>query len=509
MCPTKTLFSNDRKPHSEKLSMILKICQKMNSERNLPVLLDLIAREATKLMEADRASIFLLDRDKHELWSQVALDCEPIRIDASLGIAGACATTGQTINVEDAHQDPHFYSGIDARHGYRTTSVLAVPLRNYEGNITGVFEVLDKKSGVFTKNDEEILKALASQVAIAIEAVQFVQGLEWHQNQLLEENTRLWKEIDVRFSTQNIIGTSEKIQKNLMLIKEIRNSSINVLITGESGTGKELLAKAIHYNSPRARNRLVALNCAALPESLVESERFGIEKGVATGVEQRTGKVEIAKGGTLFLDEIGDLSLTAQAKILRVLQEGIIERVGSRKEIPVDVRILAATNKDLSAEISRGTFRDDLYYRMNVIDIHTPPLREIREDIPLLANYFLAKYCQEGKKKPQRLTPGVERCLMNYYWPGNVRELENQMKRLAVLVHREELAEEDLSEAILQSGTVVNAHSLKGTVAEVEKRLILETLQTCKQNQVQTAKALGLSRQGLSNKIKRYRIKSL
>ncbi len=497
----------------EKLPSILKVCQQMNSERDLGALLDLIAREATRLLQADRASLFLLDREKNELWSKVALGSEEIlRFDARLGIAGAVALTGQTINVEDAHQDPHFYPKIDVLTGYRTRSLLAAPLRNFEGQIIGTFEVLNKKGGAFTQEDEEILKALASQSAIAIETAQMMEEMKRHRDQLLEENTQLWREVEEKLSTQKILGTSEKIQAVLRLIEQIRDSSVNVLITGESGTGKELVAKAIHYNSPRARRPFVALNCAALPESLVESELFGIERGVATGVERRTGKFEVADGGTLFLDEVGDLSLAAQAKLLRVLQERVIEHVGGRKMIPVDVRILAATNKDPEAEIKKENFREDLYYRLKVVHIQMPPLREILEDIPLLANHFLANYCREMKKEPMNLAREALRALTNYPWPGNVRELENEIKRLVVSVPRKTISEEDLSEAIRSYGSErlptesTAKHLVKDAVADLEKRMILETLQRYRQNQQQAAKALGLSRQGLIKKMRRYGI---
>ncbi len=228
------------------------------------------------------------------------------------------------------------------------------------------------------------------------------------------------------------------------LIERIRDSVVNVLITGESGTGKELAAKAIHYTSPRAKRPFVALNCAALPETLVESELFGIEKGVATGVERRMGQFEKASGGTLFLDEIGDLSLTAQAKMLRVLQERVVERVGGRNLVPVDVRVLAATNKNLDEEIARGNFREDLYYRIKVIHIHMPPLREVREEVPLLANHFLREYCREMSRQPLEFAPGVVRQLTAGMWPGNVRQLRNEVMRLAACARGSRIEEEDL-----------------------------------------------------------------
>ena len=498
-----------------KLLAILKICQQMNSLRDLAALLDLIAREATRLMEADRATIFLLDREKQEMWSKVALGSEEVlRFDARLGIAGAVALTGQTTNVEEAHQHPQFYPGIDAQTGYHTRSLLATPLRNLEGQLIGTFEVLNKQQGRFTETDEEILRALAAQAAIAIETAQRVEELGRHRDHLLQENTRLRKEVEGRFSSHIILGASEKIQAVVRLIEQISDSSVNVLITGESGTGKELAAKAIHYTSPRVQGPFVALNCAALPESLVESELFGIEEGVATGVKRRIGRFQTADTGTLLLDEVGDLSLTTQAKLLRVLQERVIEQVGGRRMIPVDVRILAATNKDLEEEIKKGVFRQDLYYRLKVIHIQMPALREIRDDIPLLAHHFLATYCREMKKEPMKLAPQALSCLTDYSWPGNVRELENEIKRLVVSVRRKAITEEDLSEAIRsRAGWAVSSRgksedSLKTTVAELEKRMILDALRRCRQNQQQAATALGVSRQGLIKKMKRYGIKS-
>jgi Nif-specific regulatory protein len=498
----------------DKLLAILKISQKINAERDLPALLNLIAQEATRLMEADRATIFLLDREKLELWSIVTLDSEPIRFDARLGLAGTAALTGQTISVEDAYKDPRFYKEIDECTGYRTRSLLVMPLRKNEGEIIGTFQILNKKRGTFNKDDEEILEVLAEQVVIAIETAHLVEELKRHRGQLMEENSQLWKEVKGKFSAQNILGTSTRIQNIVRLIEQISDSSVDVLITGESGTGKELAAKAIHYNSTRSHSPFVALNSAALPENLAESELFGIEKGVATGVDGRIGKFETANGGTLFLDEIGDLSLLAQAKILRVLQERVIERVGGRKAVPVDVRIIAATNKDLEEEIKKGNFREDLYYRLKVIHIEMPPLREIPEDIPILANHLLDKYCREMKKDPKKLLAAAVRCFMNYPWPGNVRQLENELKRIVVLTPREAITEEDLPEPMKKITTEMVAsklrpvRSLKETVEEVERRMIEEALQTCKQNQLQAAKALGLSRSGLIKKMKRYEIKT-
>ncbi len=497
-----------------RLEEVLDLCRRMTAERDLPALLLLIAREAAGLMEAERATVFLLDKERLELLSHVTLDGELIRFDARLGIAGAAAMSGELINVPDAQQDERFYPAVDAQTNFRTRSVLALPLRTSTGEIIGTFQVLNKKGGPFRTADEQIAQGLAAQAATAIDTATTVQLLRQQQVRLQAENTQLWREVEGRFSTQNIIGTSERIQSIVRLIDQVRDSAVDVLITGESGTGKELVAKALHFNSPRARQPFVALNCAALPENLVESELFGIERGVATGVEKRIGKFEEAQGGTLFLDEIGDLSLPTQAKILRILQERELTRVGGRTCIPVDVRILVATNVDLESAITKGTFRPDLYYRLRVVTIHTPALRDIPEDIPLLTDHLLQKLSRLLEKEPKRLTPGALRCLSDYRWPGNVRELENELRRLVVSTRRTSIGVENLSEGIRTSGKSSDASralsglSMKDAVEQLEVRFILDALQRSRGNQLQAAKALGLSRQGLIKKVKRYRLKS-
>ena len=498
----------------EKLAEILAISQKMNSERELGPLLDVIARESVSLLDCDRASIFLLDRERNELWSKVALGSEEIlRFDARMGIAGTAALTGNTVNVRDAYSDPRFYTAIDGQTGYRTRNVLAVPMRNQAGEIIGAFEVLNKRVGVFLPRDEETALALASQAATAIENAQLIGELRRSQDELVQQNARLWREVENKYSSHGIIGTGQKIQQVVRLVERIRDSMVNVLITGESGTGKEMAAKAIHFTSPRARRPFVALNCAALPETLVESELFGIEKGVATGVNSRMGQFQKADGGTLFLDEIGDLSLQAQAKILRVLQERLVEPVGGRTARPVDVRLLAATNKDLEAEIAKGNFREDLYYRIKVIHIHMPPLREVREEVPLLANHFLKEYCRETGRPAMEFAPDVVRRLVSSPWPGNVRQLRNEVMRMAACSRGNRITEDDLFEGLPAAGREepraappLKVQSLKKAVEDLERKMIRLALDETRNNQQQAARLLGLSRQGLINKMKRYSI---
>jgi Nif-specific regulatory protein len=500
----------------ERLSAILSICQKMSSERDLGSLLDLMAHEATMLLDCDRASIFLLDREKNELWSKVALGSDEIlRLDARLGVVGTAVTSGQTVNVADAYNDPRFYGGIDGQTGYHTRNLLAVSLRNQRREIIGAFEVLNKRSGPFNARDEEALTALASHAAVAIETAQLIHELRRSQDELAQQNENLLREVESKYASHGIVGTSPKIQQIVRLVERIRDSAVNVLITGESGTGKELAAKAVHYTSPRARKPFVALNCAALPEPLVESELFGIEKGVATGVNSRMGQFQKADGGTLFLDEIGDLSLPAQAKMLRVLQERVLERVGGRSAIPVDVRVLAATNKDLEAEIAKGTFREDLYYRIKVIHIHMPPLRDNRVDIPMLANHFLQEYCAEAGRERLNFAPSVLQRLVAAPWPGNVRQLRNEVMRLAACARGRMITEDEMWVGIQlpkpgidlpAAAPAVKLQSLKKAVADLERNMIQDALRGTRSNQQQAARLLGLSRQGLINKMKRYAI---
>jgi Nif-specific regulatory protein len=300
---------------------LLDVCQRINSEKKFDELLNIIATEAAKLVDPERATIFLLDADKGEIWAKVALGtAEIIRFDARLGIAGAVIKTGKTMTVKDAYNSPLFYPAIDSLTGFRTRNILCVPIRNYKGDVFGVFQVLNKRDGRFSNEDDQFVEALASQAAVALGNARQLMELEERQKALVKENQTLRHAVAERFSSRNIPGTTKKVDDIRKLIDKVSATSISVLITGENGAGTEA-AHAIHFGGPRQAKPFVAVNCAALPESLLEAELFGVEKGVATGVERRVGRVESASGGTLFLDETGDLSMAAQAKLLRVLQE--------------------------------------------------------------------------------------------------------------------------------------------------------------------------------------------
>jgi two-component system NtrC family response regulator len=327
---------------------------------------------------------------------------------------------------------------------------------------------------------------------------------------LERENLELRSAVHDRYRFENIIGTSDKMRNVLDMAGRVASSDASVLITGESGTGKELLAKGIHYNSSRAEGPFVAVNCAAIPENLIESELFGHRKGAFTGaVKDHEGKFEVADGGTLFLDEIGDLRVDLQAKILRALQERQVDRVGGREPIPVDVRIIAATNKDIEAAVKEGGFREDLYYRLSVITLHIPALRERRDDIPLLVAFFLKKFNPGGNVQ---VTPDARSVLTAYGWPGNVRELENVIQRATVLKRGEMITAADLPEKLIKGKAsvehiILNLPDEGISLEDLEKNLIIKALEKHKGNQTRAAEYLGITRPTLIYRMEKFGIK--
>ena len=493
--------------HVDKLRAVLNICRRMSAMTDLASLQSLITREAKELLQADRVSIFLFDRDNCELWSAISQEGKIMRFDARLGIAGAVALSGQTINVVDAYQHPLFYKEVDVETGYQTDTLLAVPLHSLDGAVIGVGEATNKLGGSFTAEDAEILATLAARLADVLENSAVAAELK---AQNTERGNYPAAQFISGFSTQNIVGMSHRIESTIRLIDQIRPSSVDVLIQGESGTGKELIAKALHFNSPRAKYPFIAVNCAALPDALVEAELFGIEKGVATGVDRRIGKFEAAHEGTLFLDEIGDLSLTAQAKILRVLQERSVDRVGSRTPVPINVRIIAATNRNLEAAVREKQFRADLYYRLSVVNIQTPSLRETPEDIAILANHFLQKHCATMSVEPKQLSAAALDRLSAYHWPGNARQLENEIKRLVASVRGKIITEDQIA---IPSETKpvpppthtapITGKSLFDAVEALERRMIQDALNQAGGNKLKAAQVLGMSRGGFLKKLKK------
>ena len=337
--------------------------------------------------------------------------------------------------------------------------------------------------------------------------VKIRNGLAFSKLQV--ENTDLREQLGEKY---NIIGSSLAMQELLAQIQKAGPSDGRALIYGENGTGKELVAHAIHQNSPRWNMSFVKVNCAAIPEELIESELFGHEKGSFTGaVNQLIGKFELADGGTIFLDEIGDMSQKTQAKVLRVLQDGEIQRVGSQKVVKVDVRVIAATNKDLQEEIQEGNFREDLYYRLNVIPIYVSPLRKHREDIPELVTYFVSEFCKESGRKPKRFSSDAIESLMKHNWPGNVRQLKNVIERMLIMIDHDEVVEVDVNWALEQNKPeklkIVQDTGLKDMVSQSEKELIISTLKANSWNVSLAAQQLNLERSHLYKKMAKYGIR--
>ena len=328
-----------------------------------------------------------------------------------------------------------------------------------------------------------------------------VKKLAAHQD-LVEENLSLRQKLEDRYRFENIIAKSSKMQRVIEVIKVVAKSNATVLITGESGTGKELVARAVHAQSDRRNKLFVAVSCAALPESLLESELFGHEKGSFTGAyAQKKGKFEFADGGTLFLDEIGEMSANIQVHLLRVLEEKEFTRVGGNEPIRVDVRVISATNKDLRKAIEKQEFREDLYYRLNVVNIELPPLRERKEDIPLLADYFLRKFAVENRKEVTEFSPEVIESLVAYDWPGNIRELENAIERAIILSRDSSITTTDLPQ---ENVSLISSASIGKNLKEVEKTHILNVLRETGENYSEAARILGISRMTLYNKAKEY-----
>jgi Nif-specific regulatory protein len=358
---------------------------------------------------------------------------------------------------------------------------------------------------------ESELKWIGLVAAMMAQAIKSEHLVDDERKRLMDENIHLLEELKERYDFSNIIGTAGPMKQVYEQIAQVAHTNTTVLVRGESGTGKELIAHAIHYNSPRAQKPFIKVNCAALPDTLIESELFGYEKGAFTGAHAlKKGRFELAEGGTLFLDEIGDMNLTTQSKLLRVLQEREFERLGGTQTIRTNVRLITGTNKDLEKAMADGHFREDLYYRLNVFAIFVPPLRDRKSDLLLLSDHFLQKYAREHKKDIRRIsTPAID-MLTAYHWPGNVRELENVIER-AVLVCDSNVVHGHHLPPTLQtaqaSGTVTSL-SLSEAVNAYEKDIVLDALKTTRGNRAKAARLLGTTERIINYKVRKYAIDS-
>ncbi|HVV99582.1 MAG TPA: sigma 54-interacting transcriptional regulator, partial [Planctomycetaceae bacterium] len=434
----------------DRLRTTLRISSQFAAARESQSLLELIAKEATRLLDTDRASIFIWDRELHEVVACPALGVEGgyLRLPDNVGIVGRVLHSGDPIRVDDAYQDSRFNKEVDAKSGYKTRNLLCVPLLDAEGQRIGAFEVINKLHGSFDEDDEQSLSELGIQAAIALQNTREREQLVRRQQQLTEQVTQ-----GVR-----IIGESPAIVALRATIERLAATDLPVLILGESGTGKEVVSQALHYRGARRDHPFIAVNCAALTETLLESELFGHEKGAFTDAhETHQGKFELAGGGTLFLDEIGDMSLSGQAKLLRVLEQKVVTRVGGSKAIPINVRVVAATNTNLAEAVRQKKFREDLYYRLSVVTLDLPPLRNRPEDILLLAEYFLTQFCRQANRRPLPISPEARKRIQMHAWPGNIRELRNLMERVAFLCPNERVEAEDVAFILSPDRTVVSA----------------------------------------------------
>lgn len=495
----------------KELWLLFEISQILDRSMDLRNVAAPMLEAISKHMGMVRGTLTLLNRESGEIFIEAAHGMSASQVERGKyrpgeGVTGMVVETGKPAVVPHISDEPLFLDRTQSRKGVRKEDIsfICVPIKLGNEVIGALSADRLFEEGVSFEEDVRLLSIITSMIA---RAVRLRQSLEEERHRLLEENERLQHQLKERFRPANIVGNSKVMQGVYDLIAQVTKSETTVLIRGESGTGKELVAQAIHFNSLRANKPFVKVNCGALPESIVESELFGHEKGAFTGaIATRKGRFELAHGGTIFLDEVGDLSPTTQIKLLRVLQEKEIERVGGSLTIRTDVRVIAATNRDLERLIDEGKFRQDLYYRLNVFPIHVPPLSERRTDIPLLADFFVERYSKANHKNVVRIsTPAID-MLMSYHWPGNVRELENCIER-AVLLSTDSVIHAHHLPPTLQtaeaSGTSMKG-TLEGMLEAVERDLILDALKAARGNRAKAARALGITERIMGLRVKKY-----
>jgi Nif-specific regulatory protein len=495
-----------------KLGTLLEVSQALAGSLSLQTGLYGVLEVLERRCGAGRGAVTLIEDASGHLVVEAALGyprtAGRVRYRVGEGITGRVAQRGTPAVVPHLSEEPEFLHRAvsrDAR-GEADVSFLCVPIL-MDGLSAGTLAV---EMPVMAASDaERMIKVLRITAAMISQAVRIHRLVEGERQRLVEENSQLREELRERYEFTNIVGNSGPMRRVYEQVHQVVGTTATVMIRGESGTGKELIAHALHHHSPRAGKPFIRVNCAALPETLVEAELFGHERGAFTGAQaRRKGKFEQADGGTLFLDEIGELSPSTQAKLLRVLQAREFERLGGNETIRVDVRMITATNKDLERALGEGTFREDLYYRLNVFTIYVPPLRERKSDVLLLADHFVEKYARVHGRVIKRIsTPAID-MLMAYHWPGNVRELENTIERAVLVSDSDVIHGHDLSPTLQTaeaSGTVVS-RSLGEAVAVFESNLIQDALKSSRGNRAKAARLLDTTERILSYKVRRYGI---
>ncbi len=506
-----TLISNETRELKE-LSLLYEISSALGESFDLRTVLDHVLAMMAERMEMLRGTFTILNRKTGDIVIEEAYGLMPDerakgRYHVGEGVTGRVVETGLPAVVPNISNEPLFLDRTGSRKllEKRDIAFICVPIK-IGSEVIGALSV-DRlfNESISLEEDVRLLTIISSVIAQAVRLRQLAQE---ELEKLRVENRRLHDELRTANRPDSIIGNSRSMLEVYSLIERVRDTGTTVMILGESGVGKEKVAQAIHYGSNRAEKPFVALNCAAIPESLIESELFGYERGAFTGAAaSRKGRFEMADGGTLFLDEMGDLPYMMQIKLLRVIQERSFERIGGTSTISVNVRIITATNRDLEALVNEGKFREDLYYRLNVFPVVVPSLRERKSDIMLLADHFVEKYATRNGKTVTRIsTPAID-MMMSYHWPGNVRELENCIER-AVILSTDGVVHSYHLPPSLQAADAGPAErgTLKGMIAGIEKEIIVEELKRSKGNMSQAARALGITERIMGLRVEKYGI---
>ncbi len=490
----------------EELTFLNDLSRSMSSTLSLQEIMATIISKSIRTTGVEQGTIMLVDENaKTSMKTMIRGVGEEHRGPYfTLGnhILGWMLKNRAPLLSNNVHNDERL-SGLDIDTGIH--SILSLPMI-FRGRLIGVINLFNKSSGQFTEDDQKVMSILSTQVASFLANALTFSEVEETKEKLQTQTFHLQKEVGSRYGFDGIIGTSQTICDLKDEIRTLADTPASVLIIGETGTGKELVAKTIHYNSDRRDKPFIDINSAAIPENLIESEFFGVEAGAATGVSKRIGLFEVANGGTLFIDEIGDMSLASQAKILRVLQERQIRRVGGNTSINIDIRLIAATNKDLQNDIQTGSFREDLYYRLRVFQLKLPPLRERKADIPALLDFYVQKFAQRMGKVVLGFSPDVMVLFQSNDWPGNIRELANIVER-AVIVTKTPLIDVSCLPADFRT-QMINIEPSGGTfetsVKNYKKLLISNALKATNNNKAKAARRLGISRAYLFRLLKEF-----
>ena len=515
MKATASKASAQQDQEFKNLACLYEITRHLASATSLQDCMEKIVNSLAERKDMDNGTVTIINPTTGELELEVAhgITAEAKRrgrYKLGEGITGKVVATGEPIIVPQIGDEPLFLNRTRTRGDERKkkSSFLCVPIIAAQHSIGALSIDRIYKEG-FGAESEHDLRFLTVVSGLIAETVQRIQRVNEEKEALRQENSKLRRELSAKNRIEEIIGNSSRMQEVFDMVHRVADSNATVLLRGESGTGKTLVAKALHHNSSRSAGPFVVVNCSALPETLLESELFGHEKGAFTGAtESKKGRFELAEGGTLFLDEIGEISPAVQVKLLNVIQERTFQRLGSPKVIRTNIRLVAATNRDLEKAVKEMVFREDLYYRLNVFPVYLPPLRERRTDILLLADYFLEKYAKENNKQINRIsTPAID-LLVQYHWPGNVRELQNCMERAVLICDGSTIQSIHLPPSLQSSETVHSNRplSLATAVEQFEREMIVEALKKHNGNQTRAAKSLETSLRIINYKIHSYGI---